>query len=218
MKIKTFLFFVMFLLSEAVFAHLEGVTDTSYFLAGVEHIVFGLEHLLFLVALLLLPIKFKHLFVLVSVFTLAYSISFVLSALNIVSIPALYIELLIAFSIVYIAFENYLEVGRIKSVESYQYPLRDRTLMTFFFGLIHGFGFSYILNEIGLGDQVASALLFFNLGVEVGLLIIVAIAFPILLFLFKRFSSVKWAQFALILSALVGLFWLVERFLTLLNS
>jgi len=70
-----------------------------------------------------------------------------------------------------------------------------------------GFGFSYVLKEIGLGDQIVSALLFFNLGVEAGQLLVLAVCFPIAVLLFKRFASVVWAQTVASYIGLIGLDW-----------
>ncbi len=185
-------------------------SSTHYFPIGVKHILFGFDHLLFLLALLMLPIRIKPLLALVTSFTVAHSITLGLSVLDIVNLPAAWVEVAIAFSIVYVALENLYELQRQHQPQPVS-PWKRRVVVTFLFGLIHGFGFSYILKEIGLGDQVASALLFFNLGVEAGQLLAILLIFPVLLLLFKQKQSRSYMQVGSVLIGLMGAFWLVER-------
>ncbi|NRA24276.1 MAG: HupE/UreJ family protein, partial [Oleispira sp.] len=142
-----------------------------YFSIGLEHILQGYDHLLFIIGLLLLPLNFRHLVALVSTFTLAHSLTLALSVFNLVRFPAALVEAFIAGSIVYVAVENLWHLRSSKGKTSQLSPWQRRMIMTFLFGLIHGFGFSYLLTEIGLGEQVVGALLYFNLGVEVGQLL-----------------------------------------------
>lgn len=193
----------------------------NYFLIGVEHILLGYDHVLFLIGLLLLPLGLKSMLVIATSFTLAHSITLGISVLGILSLPAPYVEAVIALSIVYIAIEN-LRVLKEKllnyssSSERVQTPWRQRAFITFCFGLLHGFGFSYVLKEVGLGEHVLGSLLFFNLGVELGQLLIIAVVFPLLWYAFHK----KWGlKLAIILSVSVGLmgaFWLVERVYSLI--
>ena len=146
----------------------------SFFLFGVEHIVTGYDHLLFLAALLLACTKFKEAAAIITCFTLAHSITLVLAALDIVRLPAELVEPAIALSIVYVACENLLGTP----------SLWRRAAITFFFGLIHGLGFASALRDIGLGSipgGVVWPLLKFNLGVEAGQLAVAAVLFPLLL-------------------------------------
>ena len=189
----------------------ETFSSQHYFPVGVEHILLGFDHLLFLLALLLLPIGFKELIGLVTSFTIAHSITLGLSVLDIVSLPVALVEIAIALSIVYVAIENIVVIRNKPSALRLRIPLRRRLITTFAFGLIHGFGFSYILKELGLGEQVFGSSLFFNLGVEAGQLIAIALVFPVLIFLFKHSSNLKWAQLASFMVGVVGLFWLIER-------
>jgi len=191
-----------------------------YFLIGAEHILLGYDHVLFLIGLLLLPLGLRPMIAIATSFTLAHSITLGVSVLEIFSLPAPYVEAVIALSIVYIAIEN-LRVLKGKllnyspSSEKIKTPWRQRTLITFLFGLLHGFGFSYVLKEIGLGEHIVGSLLFFNLGVEFGQLLIIALIFPLLWYAFHK----KWGlKLAVILSAcvgLMGLFWLMERIYSL---
>ena len=190
-------------------------SSSHYFPVGIEHIVFGFDHLLFLLALLLLPLKLRQLLALITSFTLAHSITLALSVLDVVTLPALYVEAAIAFSIVYVAVETTL-VLRNPQFQAFDNSVWKRRLTnTFLFGLIHGFGFSYILKTMGLGEQVTAALLYFNLGVEVGQILAVLIAFPALTFLFKRYKQLLWAQLTSIAIGMVGLYWMVERLMAL---
>lgn len=141
---------------------------------------------------------------------MAHSITLGLSVLDIVNLPAAWVEVAIAFSIVYVALENLYELQRQHQPQPVS-PWKRRVVVTFLFGLVHGFGFSYILKEIGLGDQVASALLFFNLGVEAGQLLAILLIFPVLLLLFKQKQSRSYMQVGSVLIGLMGAFWLVER-------
>ncbi len=186
-------------------------SSSHYFPVGIEHIVFGFDHLLFLLALLLLPMRFRQLLALITTFTVAHSITLALSVLDIVTIPALYIEAAIAFSIVYVAVETTLTLRHPQYQRYNRSTWKHRLVLTFLFGLMHGFGFSYILKTMGLGEQVAQALLYFNIGVEAGQILAIALAYPILKFLFSRYKTLLWAQVTSVLIGLMALTWLLER-------
>ena len=135
----------------------------DYLSLGIEHILLGIDHLLFVFALLLIA-KGWNLVKTITAFTLAHSITLALAALGVVAIPQAPVEAVIALSIVFAAAEVLRAQKGIPSLTS-QAPW----LMAFAFGLLHGFGFAGALSEIGLPQgQIVSALLFFNLGVEVG--------------------------------------------------
>jgi len=193
-------------------AQIESPSSSHYFFVGVEHILLGFDHLLFLLALLLLPLKFRQLLVLITSFTLAHSITLALSVLDIVTLPVPMVEVTIAFSIMFVALESVLELNNSRARIIEKAIWKRRLINTFLFGLIHGFGFSYILKNMGLGEQVAGSLLYFNLGVEAGQLLAIALTFPLLQFLFRRYSSIRWAQALAFVVALVALYWLAERF------
>ena len=136
--------------------------------SGIHHILIGPDHLLFLVGLLLVGGSLRQLAVVVTAFTLAHSITLSLAALNVFSPPARIVEPAIALSIVYVGADNLLVRGG-----------RDmRGWIAFAFGFIHGFGFAYVLREMGLPSQALGWTLFsFNLGVEIGqLAVVVAVA------------------------------------------
>jgi hypothetical protein len=148
---------------------------------GVEHILEGFDHILFIFALILGGGRLRSLLVIVTAFTVAHSITLALATLDLVRPPGWLIEPLIALSIAYVAFEN---------IFMERAPSR-RWLVSLLFGLVHGFGFAGALVELGLPEQALfSSLLFFNLGVEAGQALIVAVLFPALLWL----SRFPWKQ------------------------
>ena len=183
----------------------------GYFPLGIRHILTGADHILFLVGLLLLPLRFRELAALITAFTLAHSMTLALSVLNIVVLPARFVESMIALSIVYVAVENLWELRRYHAGEPFVTPWRRRLAIAFGFGLIHGFGFSYILREIGLGSELPAALLLFNLGVEAGQLIVVAPVFPLLHRVLGRKLEFSVARVLSVVIFFVGGFWFVER-------
>jgi hydrogenase/urease accessory protein HupE len=152
----------------------------SYFGAGVEHILRGPDHLLFVLALLLLNPRRGRLIATITAFTLAHSITLGLAALRAVRLPPAPVEAAIALSLVLIAAE--LARSRDASPPLAQPRLRSNTVaVAFIFGLLHGFGFAGGLAELGVPDgQIPLALVAFNLGVEAGQLAFVAIAMIIL--------------------------------------
>ncbi|WP_111978596.1 HupE/UreJ family protein [Algibacillus agarilyticus] len=185
--------------------------STHYFPIGVEHIVLGFDHLLFLLALLLLPLSGKRLFLLITTFTVAHSITLGIAILGWFTLPVWLVEAAIAASIVYIAIENFLHITYPDKYAHIQNRHINRLSMTFLFGLLHGFGFSFVLQEIGLGSQTVPALLFFNLGVEAGQLAVVLISLPLLRWLYRSEKQLPATQVASVALCLVGVFWLVER-------
>jgi hydrogenase/urease accessory protein HupE len=172
--------------------------------AGVHHILIGPDHLLFLVGLLLLGGSIRQLAVIVTGFTIAHSITLSLAALNIVTPPARIIEPAIALSIVYVGADNLLIRGG-----------RDvRAWIAFAFGFIHGFGFANVLREMDLPARALGWSLFsFNVGVEIGqLLVVVAVASAFTAL--RSRSEAAGRQLAVVGSIIVmaaGAFWFVQR-------
>jgi len=146
----------------------------SFVLLGIEHILTGWDHLLFLLGLLLRGGSWLGLAKIVTAFTLAHSITLALAALNIVVLPDRLVEAVIALSIALVAAENLF--GKPVVVR--------RWLVSFCFGLVHGFGFSSALRELGLSTHGLVLSLFgFNAGVEIGQGLVVAVALPALVVL-----------------------------------
>jgi hypothetical protein len=180
----------------------------SFVKSGFRHILDGLDHLLFLLCLV---IPFRRvgwtLVGVVTAFTVAHSITLIAAAYGIVPPGAWFpplVEALIAASIIYMAIENVLRPN-----------LRWRWLVTGLFGLVHGFGFSFMLkNQLQFaGDHLLLSLLAFNIGIELGQLLFIAVAIPLLVLLFARAPLSEWLITAVI-SAFVAhtaWHWLVER-------
>lgn len=171
---------------------------------GIHHILIGPDHLLFLVGLLLLGGTMKRLLLVVTAFTIAHSITLSLAALDIFTPPARIIEPAIALSIVYVGFDNLL-VKQGRDV---------RAWIAFAFGFIHGFGFANVLREMDLPRRALGWSLFsFNLGVEIGQMLVVLIVASALALLRSR-SEKAGRQVAFVGSILViaaGAFWFVQR-------
>ena len=180
------------------------VFPTGYFMLGVEHLIGGPDHLLFVFGLLFIVFGWQNLIKTITAFTLAHSITLGLSVLEIVSLPSATIEALIALTIIYLA----LEIKDERNNKSTPW------LMAFGFGLLHGFGFAGALSEIGIAnEQLLLSLLFFNVGIEVGQLIMIPL-FLILIWLLQRinfnFSVTRLSSYAI---GGMGSFWLIERVL-----
>jgi len=174
----------------------------SFFPLGVEHIATGYDHLLFLLALVLCGGNLKSLVKIITAFTFAHSITLGAAALGLVSFPSALVEAVIALSIAYVAFENLFP----------SFAVSRRWTISFLFGLVHGFGFSSVLQEIGLPkDSLVWALLNFNLGVEAGQLVAVLTTLPALLWLNKQTYAQRVIQILSAIVMLVGLGLFMER-------
>jgi len=188
-------------------------TMLTYIELGFEHILIGLDHLLFVACLVYISGSRKKLFFTITGFTLAHSITLFLSANGLVTIPIEPVEAVIALSIIFLAWE--IAKNRQHSL-SLHYPV----LVSSSFGLLHGFGFAAVLSDIGLPEtEKLMALVSFNIGVELG-----QIAFVLALFILVKLASVlyKWLHekplilpmLRLPISYLCGItatFWFIER-------
>ncbi len=185
---------------------------------GVEHIFTGYDHIAFLLALLLLGGRFLDLVKIVTSFTIAHSVTLALAALGIVNPPSRWVEALIAASIVAVAAENLWVLRRAKGGSArVASALRHRWRITFAFGLVHGFGFASALQELKLPrSALVAGLVSFNVGVELGQVAIVALAFPILSWLRSLPRFQPWGP--RILSAAIAAFGLVLLILRLRGS
>jgi hypothetical protein len=173
-----------------------------YMNLGLEHILTGYDHLLFLLALIIVAERFGVILKIVTAFTIAHSLTLCLAALGMLPIYPKWIEAGIALTICYVAVENF-----------YLKSFKWRWLLTFVFGLIHGMGFASSITEIGFNQAyLVSSLISFNVGIELGQLGIVAIVLPLL----QRFRarSHLYTYFFRGMSAcifLAGAFWLAQR-------
>ncbi len=183
------------------------LTDTvlHYIVVGIEHIVpKGLDHILFVLGLFFFALAARPLLIQVTVFTFAHTVTLALATLGYVSVPASIVEPLIALSIAYVALEN-LRGGEMT---------RARIAVVFAFGLLHGLGFAYVLGDVGLeSSQFIASLVAFNIGVEIGQLSVLAVAFVCLGLPFgkqpwyRKFITVPGS----LAIAVVGLYWTAER-------
>jgi len=184
----------------------------TFVASGIEHILIGPDHILFLVGLLLLGGTLPRLAVIVTSFTIGHSITLSLAALDVVSPPSRIIEPLIALTIVVVGADNLLVIRNATS--NVKEAADIRAWLAAAFGLIHGFGFAYVLKEFGLPRAALGWSLFaFNLGVEIGQLMIVLVAAGTLAFIRRR-SEPAARRIAIVGSIAViaaGAFWFVQR-------
>ena len=171
---------------------------------GVEHILTGYDHLLFLVALLATARGLWSVVRIVTAFTLAHSVTLSLGALGVVTVPDRIIEPLIAATIVWVALENLFAAE----------PDRRRWIWSFGFGLVHGLGFASALGELGMkGAALVRGLVGFNVGVEIGQLLFVAAFLPAQIWLSQGRGAWLTPRIASLTVAVIGTYWLVERIL-----
>jgi hydrogenase/urease accessory protein HupE len=172
---------------------------------GIEHILTGYDHLLFLFALLVVCRDLRSILTVITCFTIAHSITLALSTLDLIRLPARIVEPLIAASIAYVGIENLIRGDAPKW----------RWLITFSFGLVHGLGFADALKEFGIGSGqlgIVLPLVGFNLGVEFGQLSVAAVALPILWQLRKNPGFVRrWVPSCSVAVAMAGSYWMIER-------
>lgn len=209
------------------------LTDTSVWRGfaamvreGVWHIWIGIDHILFLLALILPSVvrrrkkdsnntysiygwepvmTFKAAFIyiikVVTFFTIAHTITLTLASLEIIMLPSRIVESIIAFSIGLAAYHNIKPIFKMKD-----------WVIAFIFGLFHGFGFASVLSDLGLtGEFLTFSLLGFNIGVELGQIAIVAGIFPVLYFIRKYKFYPKFLVYTSALLILISLYWLIER-------
>jgi hydrogenase/urease accessory protein HupE len=181
-------------------------TFRQFLLLGIEHILLGFDHLCFLLALLLVAMTLGSVIKIVTSFTIAHSITLTLAAFDKVTLSPSIVEPMIAVSIVYVGLENIWRHGK---------DIEGRWLLTFAFGLIHGFGFAGVLKELNIGaggSGIAVPLVSFNVGVEIGQLAVAALLWPLLQALRKRPAlTKKLVPVGSLLVAIAGGYWLLER-------
>lgn len=180
----------------------------AYFGLGVEHLIFGLDHILFVLGLVMLVKGWRALVYVITAFTLAHSITLALAMLADISAPSAVVEAIIALSILFLAVE-------LLRPEDERSPLATRypQFVAFGFGLLHGFGFAGVLGDIGLPrDLAAPALALFNIGLEVGQLLVVALALgagKLLAPIIARRQVL--AEAPIVVIGGVSVYWLIDR-------
>ncbi len=177
----------------------------SYIVIGFEHILpKGTDHILFILGIFLLSTRLKPLLWQVTMFTVAHTLTLALSMKGVISLPENIVEPLIALSIAYIGIENIFAHSLHKS----------RLVLVFLFGLLHGLGFAGVLSEFGMpANAFATALISFNVGVELGQIAVIVIAY---LLVGVWFRDKPWYRQRVIVPAslvisLIGLYWTYDR-------
>jgi hydrogenase/urease accessory protein HupE len=195
-----------------------GEVAATYLRLGVEHILFGFDHLLFVLALVVLVREWRRVAVTVTAFTIAHSMTLAAATLGFVNVPGPPVEATIALSIMLVSVEI-LNARRGKPSVTARLPW----LVAFSFGLLHGFGFAGALAEVGLPQHaIPVALLFFNVGVEVGQLIFVAAVLSLMRLLIRAASQLlepalvrrTFDRLDVTVAYAIGIvaaYWLVER-------
>ena len=194
-----------FSLTEVFTARPVTAVIATYIVAGFDHILpKGLDHIMFILGIFLLSVKMRPLLWQVTMFTLAHSITLGLSMADVISLPSRIVEPLIALSIAYIGIENIFARSLHKS----------RLFIVFCFGLLHGMGFARVLTDFGMPDDAfLTALISFNVGVELGQLAIITLGF---LAVGLWFSKKTWYRPVIVrggslVIAIIGLYWTWDR-------
>jgi hypothetical protein len=187
---------------EIIIPEKKQVYPTGYFYLGVEHLLSGIDHIVFVLGLIFLISGFIPLFKTITAFTLAHSITLAISVMGIFKLPSASTEVLIALTIIYLAYE----------LTKTEVEIRRPWLMAFGFGLLHGFGFAGALSEIGIAnDQLFLSLLFFNMGIEIGQLMIIPIV-GIIIYLLNKIDLKNLFR-SLVTYGIggMGCFWFITR-------
>lgn len=194
----------------------------QYTLLGIQHILEGWDHLLFLICLMIVAGTGKKLLITITGFTIAHSITLALSALDIIRLPIPPVEAVIALSVVYLAVEIALQK---KDSLTYRYPITVSSS----FGLLHGFGFAAVLADIGLPQiEIVSSLLFFNIGVELGQIVFVLGVLLLWLLIQRLAKNWTWQhkhrlsragieRLAAYFCGSIASFWMIERLVGFIN-
>lgn len=202
----------LFTLNELFHTRPMSETVLSYIRLGFEHILpRGLDHILFILGLFLLSAKFKPLLWQVTMFTLAHTITLGLAMNGIVELSARIVEPLIALSIAYVGIENIIA----NTLHKKHWVLhKSRLVLVFGFGLLHGLGFASVLKDFGMPEgSFMTALISFNVGVELGQLAVITGAFALVYLLMQRQNIYR--RLVVVPSstiiAIIGFFWTIER-------
>lgn len=180
---------------------------TAFLKLGIEHLLTGYDHILFLLTVII-GMTVRETIKAVTSFTVAHSLTMALAFLGFVSLSSSIVEPLIALTIVYVALENIFRVS-----------VTRRWLLTFVFGLVHGLGFVGALKEITVSrNELLLSLVSFNLGIEFGQLLVIAIAMPLLYWLYKYSWSATFRRAFSVGVVGLGGVWLVERIIAASQS
>ena len=201
----------------------------QYMLGGIKHILMGWDHLLFVLCLLLIAGSLRRILIAITGFTIAHTVTLVLASLNLIAVPNIFVEALIALSIVVLAAEiikvrRYLPVGSVVLLPNMKDPdsrlslsWRFPVLVAIGFGFVHGFGFASVLSDLGLPHSMKiTALLFFNIGVELGQLVFISVVIGSALVVGKFVAvpiQTRIVNLGVYLVGVVASYWLIQRLL-----
>jgi len=177
---------------------------TTYFTLGIDHLLGGVDHILFIIGLLYLITGALNIIKTITAFTIAHSITLGLSIFNLVSLPQATVEILIALTIIYLAIE----------LSNKEKTNKTPWVMAFGFGLLHGLGFASALSDIGIAnDQMFLSLLFFNIGIETGQLLLLPF-FGLFIWIFHKYNLYSKSNiFVSYLLGGMGFYWFISRFI-----
>jgi hydrogenase/urease accessory protein HupE len=186
---------------------LENAKDFT--ILGIEHILIGLDHILFVISLVLVLVPWKKIFFMITTFTIAHSLTLMISGSQILTLSSKVVEPIIAFSIAYMAITSVF----LRRASSSQKQFHNTIGIIFLFGLFHGLGFAGVFSELSIPtEKYLSSLFFFNVGVEIGQMLILLIVVPILVLLSKN-KKIYTGSISIIAGGIsaLALFWGIER-------
>ncbi len=179
----------------------------DFFKLGIQHILSGPDHILFVISLLLVFVSIRDILKLTGTFTVAHSITLILATLGAVTLSSRIVEPMIALSIAIVALASvYLRQT------TYDLSGWRKLAVVFFFGLFHGLGFAGLLRDLGVGQsKFVFSLIAFNVGIEAGQLLIIVIVLPLLLLLRRTQYEKMSIKILGTLIGIIGIFWAIER-------
>lgn len=174
---------------------------------GVGHILAGADHILFVLSLLLVFVSVREILKLTITFTIAHSLTLILAGTSVLVLSPKVVEPIIALSITFVALTSVFCRDN-----KYLSGIRAKLTMVFVFGLFHGLGFAGLLEEIHVPrEKLVSSLLAFNIGIEIGQILIVLIALPFILYAKDKPWYGTLIKIVAVLIAILGIFWAVQR-------
>ncbi len=181
----------------------------DFIFLGIQHILTGPDHILFVLSLLLMFISVGEIFRLVTTFTIAHSLTLILAGTGTLVLSAAFVEPIIALSIAVVAILTTF-YSHLRLIENHY----TKTALVFFFGLFHGLGFAGLLTEISIPKGAFfSSLVSFNVGIEFGQIFIIAITLPFILFFKKKTWYPPVVKVVAVVISIIAIFWFIERVL-----
>ncbi len=182
-------------------------TIKDFIVLGFKHILGGIDHILFILSLLLTFVSIKEMLKLTGAFTVAHSLTVILAGANILTVSSRIVEPLIAFSIAYVAITTVLVKDKLSFMKSKFAPCA-----VFFFGLFHGLGFAGILQDVQIPkERFFTSLISFNIGIELGQIAIIALIVPVIYLLRKKKWYGTFIKVIAVLISIVAIYWGIER-------